>query len=143
MAETAVRYFTVRDANATLPYVRRVVEDIVGEYERWRDCIFRYEVLAASATAEEGESDEQVALREDVDRIAQRINSYIEELSEVGCIFKGFDGGLVDFYSRLDDRDIFLCWKLGEPEIGHWHEVDAGFARRKPLVPELTEGEAD
>lgn len=143
MTETAVRYFTVRDANATLPYVRRVVEDIVGEYERWRDCIFRYEVLAASATSEEGESDEQVALREEVDRIAQRINSYIEELSEVGCIFKGFDGGLVDFYSRLNDRDIFLCWKLGEPEIGHWHEVDAGFAGRQPLVPELTEGEAD
>ncbi|MGD2135323.1 MAG: DUF2203 domain-containing protein [Gemmatimonadales bacterium] len=143
MAETAVKYFTVRDANATLPYVRRVVEDIVSEYERWRDCIYRYEVIAAGATSEGGESDEQVELREEVDRIAQRINSYIEELSDVGCIFKGFDGGLVDFYSRLDDRDIFLCWKLGEPGIGYWHEVDSGFAGRQPLVPELMKGESE
>lgn len=143
MTETAVKYFTIADANATLPYVRRIVEDIVAEYKNWRDCIFRYEMLAAAAKSEEGESDEQVQLREEVDEIAQRINAFIEELSAVGCVFKGFEGGLVDFHSRLDDRDVFLCWKLGEPEIQFWHEVDSGFAGRQPLVPELMQGERD
>ena len=143
MTETAVKYFTVAEANAALPYVRRVVEDIVAEYERWRDAIYRYELLAAGSKAEGGETPEQVALRGEVDEIAQRINDYINELSAVGCVFKGFEGGLVDFYSRRETRDVFLCWKLGEPEVSHWHEIDAGFAGRQPLDPELMHGESD
>lgn len=133
----SVKYFTLEEANRTLPYVRQIVQDIVKEYDRWRDCIYRYEVIAAEAKPGEGETDDQAALREKVDRVARHINDYIEELSGVGCVFKGFEGGLVDFHSKLDDRDIFLCWKLGEPEIQYWHEVDAGFAGRKELTPEL------
>jgi hypothetical protein len=133
MTETAVKYFTLTEANATLPYVQRIVEDLVEEYQRWRACIFRYEVLAAGATTDDGETEEQVALRAEVDEVAQRINGCIDELSQVGCVFKGFEGGLVDFWARLDDRDVCLCWKLGEPDIRYWHEADAGFAGRQPI----------
>lgn len=139
----SVRYFTLEEANRTIPYVRKIVEDIVKEYDKWRDCIYRYEVIAANAKAEDGETDEQVALRQEVDQVAQRINNFIEELSSVGCVFKGFDGGLVDFYSKLDGREIFLCWKLGEPEIMYWHETDAGFVGRQELTPELVERTSD
>ena len=48
-------------------------------------------------------------------------------------MFKGFDAGLVDFYSLREDRPIFLCWKLGEERITHWHEIDAGFSGRQPI----------
>jgi len=143
MTETAVKHFTIAEANATLPYVRKIVEDIVAEYERWRDAIYRYELLAAGSKSDGGETEEQVELRIAVDEIAQRINEYINELTAVGCIFKGFDGGLVDFYSRHDDRDVFLCWKLGELEVSHWHEVDAGFAGRQPIGDDFTHGESD
>jgi hypothetical protein len=140
--KTAVRYFTLEEANSAIPYISRIVEDIVAEYEKWRDCIFRYEVIAAKGTAE-SENEEQEELRCEVDSVAQRINAFIDELSKVGCIFKGFDGGLVDFRSQLEGRDVFLCWKLGEPEIQHWHEMDSGFAGRQPLVPEFQKGESD
>jgi len=140
----AVRYFTLEEANSTIPYISRIVEDIVAEYEKWRDCIFRYEVIAAKSTPQtESETEEQEELRQEVDSVAQRINGYIDELTQVGCIFKGFDGGLVDFRSHVEGRDVFLCWKLGEPEVQHWHEVDSGFAGRQPLVPEFQKGESD
>lgn len=139
----SVKYFSLEEANRTLPYVRQVVEDIVKEYDRWRECIYRYEVIAAAARADEGETDEQVRLRSDVDQIARRINAFIEELNTVGCVFKGFEGGLVDFRSKLDGRDIFLCWKLGESEIRYWHEVDAGFAGRQELARQLVNGGAE
>jgi len=48
-------------------------------------------------------------------------------------VFKGFEAGLVDFYSLRDDRPIFLCWRLGEDHIGHWHEIESGFAGRQPI----------
>ncbi|MGD8726331.1 MAG: DUF2203 domain-containing protein [Gemmatimonadales bacterium] len=142
MTEATVKLFTVEEANATLPYVRRIVEDIVADYHRWRDCIYRYELLAGASKSQDGETEEQVALREEVDGIAQRINEFIGELSVVGCIFKGFEGGLVDFRSQRDGREVFLCWKLGEEEVAHWHEVDAGFAGRQPLTPEPVLGES-
>ena len=142
MTESTVKYFTVDEANATLPYVRRIVEDIVADYHRWRDCIYQYEVLAAGRTSDEGETEEQVVVREEVDNIAQRINGYINELAAVGCVFKGFEGGLVDFRSRREGRDVFLCWKLGEDDVGHWHEVDSGFAGRQPLRPQPVVGDS-
>jgi hypothetical protein len=143
MTETAVKYFSVAEANATLPYVRRIVEDIVAEYEGWKDAIYRYEVIAAGNTADSGESDEQIQLRGEVDEIAQRINAYINELTSVGCVFKGFEGGLVDFHSQLHGREVYLCWRLGEPDVSHWHEVESGFAGRQPLPPELLRGDAE
>jgi hypothetical protein len=140
MSDTSIRYFTLDEANSTLPYVRRVVTDIVEEYSAWRDTIHRYELIAAGSRSDAGETEEQVVLHQQVDEIARHINSYIEELTRVGCVFKGFEPGLVDFHSRLNGRDIFLCWQVGEAQIAYWHELDAGFAGRQELVPELVNG---
>ncbi len=137
MTETAVKQFTLEEANATIPYVRRIVEDIVAEYQTWRDCIFRYEVIAAESKADEGETEGQEQLRVEVDDIAKRISAFIDEVTQVGCVFKGLDGGLVDFQARREGRDIYLCWRLEEPEIGYWHELEAGFAGRQPVTPDF------
>jgi hypothetical protein len=64
---------------------------------------------------------------------AERIHQYLEELDQIGCVFKGFEAGLVDFYALREDRLVFLCWKLGEERIPHWHDIDAGFAGRHPI----------
>ena len=141
MPDLEKRYFTLEEANATLPYVRSIVEDIARAYAEWRDCVAKYEIKAANSRSEEGETEEQVALRNAVDTIARRIGGYLSELEGVGCIFKGFDGGLVDFLSKRDGRDIFLCWQLGEPEISYWHELQAGYQGRQLLKPEFVSGE--
>jgi hypothetical protein len=142
MTDAAIKYFTVEEANATLPYVRSIVEDIVQDYEQWRNRVHRYEVIMTSAGDPGDESEEQIRLRSEADEIARRISRFINELASVGCVFKGFQGGLVDFYSRRDERDIFLCWKLGEDEVAHWHEIDTGYAGRQPLAPEPVSEEA-
>lgn len=125
------KYFTVEEANKTLPLVKRIVADIVDDYAHWKERVARYEVYAAAAT--EQETPEQRAVREDVERLAARINDYMDELAAVGCVFKGFEEGLVDFHGRMGERDVLWCWKLGEPEVEFWHEVDAGYAGRQPL----------
>jgi hypothetical protein len=127
------RLFTVRDAEATLPLVRRVVGDLLQAYPRWKDLVARYELLTGPVRADEGESAEILELREAAAREAERINDYLLELEEIGCIFKGFEAGLVDFYALKEDRLVFLCWKLGESRITHWHEVDAGFEGRQEI----------
>lgn len=130
------KYFSLAEANRTLPLVRRIVADITVLYPKWRDLVYRYEYVAAQARPDWGESDEQLALHAEIEGVAQDINQYLEELEEIGCVFKGFEAGLVDFYGKLYGREVFWCWKIGEDRIDHWHDVEAGYAGRQP-VPEV------
>jgi len=123
--------FTLSQANATLPLVRRIVADITTLFPEWTDLVQRYELIAAPARPEKGESAEQVELRERIEGVARRINEFLRELEQVGCVFKGFNEGLVDFHGQLDGREILWCWKQGEERIEHWHEVEAGYGGRQ------------
>jgi hypothetical protein len=127
------KLFTLEEAERTLPLVRQIVQDLTAEYPVWRAAVARFELLTGGARADWGETGELLAAREEVSLHADRINRYLQELEGVGCVFKGFDAGLVDFYSLREDRPIFLCWKLGEERITHWHEIDAGFSGRQPI----------
>ena len=132
----AVTYFTVTQANKTLPLVKRIVADILEDYRVWRDLMRQFELLSADATDESGESEEQKTLRAQVDDAAHRISACMDELAQIGCVFKGFEQGLVDFHSKRDDRDVLLCWKHGEPAVEHWHELEGGFDGRQPVESE-------
>ncbi len=127
------KLFTLSEAERTLPLVRRIVHDLTLEYPAWRAAVSRFELLTGGARADWGETRELVAARESVTHRAERINRYLQELEAVGCVFKGFEAGLVDFYSLRGDRPIFLCWRLGEERITYWHEIESGFSGRQPI----------
>jgi hypothetical protein len=127
-----IKIFTLDEAERSLPLVRRILADLQAEYGTWREAVATFEGASAAPKAEEG-SEELEGLRARVTAAALRINGYLEELESIGCLFKGFEEGLVDFYALKDDRLVFLCWKLGEEHITHWHEVDTGFAGRRPI----------
>ena len=126
------RLFTREEAERTLPLVRRIVRDLMLEHPAWRRAVARYEVLAGAAPGGE-EPAEMVAAQHDVEAHASRIEGYLAELQQIGCVFKGFDDGLVDFHSQREDRVVFLCWRYGEEHVSHWHELEAGAAGRQPL----------
>lgn len=123
----ARRVFTVEQANRMLPLVRRIVEDLVVAHGAWQQAVGRFE-MASNASA----SDAEYYQRE-IERLAHEIDGYLRELTDLGVEFKGFEEGLIDFPGEMDGRSIYLCWKLGEPSVQHWHEIDAGFAGRKQL----------
>ncbi len=128
----APRRFTPEGANATLPLVGRIVADLLRLHPAWRAAVTSYELAQADADAS-GESPAAQAARLEVATLAAEIEGCLGELDQVGCHFRDFELGLVDFPARLDDRDVHLCWQHGEPAVAHWHEVDAGFAGRQPL----------
>lgn len=128
-----MKIFSVDEAEGTLPLVRRIAEDLTDEYPRWRSAVADYEMLSGAAKADDGETDELLSARQNVMAHAERINECLRELEQVGCVFKGFENGLVDFYALHEDRLVFLCWRLGEEHVSHWHEVDTGFAGREPI----------
>ena len=61
------------------------------------------------------------------------MHDYEGELRGLGVELKDYDIGLVDFPCWMTNREVCLCWKLGEADVGYWHEMDAGFAGRQKL----------
>ncbi len=132
------RLFTLEDANRTLPYIRRVVADLVRDYREWQDTLAQYELAAArvrsAADGMSADSGDAGRLEKHAATLASRIETYLAEIATVGAEVKGFAEGLVDFPGELDGRRIRWCWMLGEPSIEHWHDSESGFAGRQRVA---------
>jgi hypothetical protein len=130
------KYFSVAQANASLPLIRAIVRDIT---ELARELQERHERLRPVLSAGrnvlgEAHREELQQIQEDFDRDRERMQEYQEELEKLGVELKDYQKGLVDFPSWMDNREVYLCWRLGEPEVAYWHELDAGFAGRQKLM---------
>jgi hypothetical protein len=136
-AETKRRYFTVEEANRTLPLVKVIVGDIVQQYRVVVDLKQRLAAVlnARRKPAADPYSEELAHSQAELEAEEGKLAHYVDELTKLGVELKGEDG-LCDFYSIMDGREVYLCWRLGEPQVMHWHELDAGFAGRKPLNPQ-------
>jgi hypothetical protein len=119
------RRFSLAEANSTLPLVKRIVGDIV----RTHGLVLKYQgELERSST-----SKDPSATQSRLDDAVNHLEDYVDELTDVGCELKDYQIGLIDFVGRHQKRDVYLCWKLGEERIGHWHEMNAGYAGRQPI----------
>jgi hypothetical protein len=123
--------FTVAQANKTLPLVKRIAQDVIHSHEHASE-------LQANLPTMTGK--EMQAAQSDLDTTMERLQSLVDELGSIGCELKDPATGLIDFVGRHEGRDVYLCWKLGEETIGHWHELKGGFASRQPITS-LAEGE--
>lgn len=133
--EAQRKLFTVEDANRTLPLVRVIVDDIVRQFEIVRELSQRLEVLARSQRrrrADDPYSEELAHSEAELEAQQAKLRDFIDELEKLGVELKGPDG-LCDFPSLRDGREVYLCWRLGEPEVLFWHELSDGFAGRQPL----------
>lgn len=73
--------------------------------------------------------------RNERDRVAGLLQAALERIHSTGCVVKDLDIGLLDFPARINNQDVFLCWRLGEDRIRFYHSQDEGFASRKPIDP--------
>lgn len=129
------RYFTVAEANAMLPLVRAIVQDLATTSQQVIERRERLSTIRGRGAAKRDDvySEEVSQIAEELEQDADELQSYVDELRELGVETKGPLDGLVDFPARLDGRTVLLCWKLGEERVTHWHELDAGFAGRQEI----------
>ena len=129
------KYFTAEEANKALPLVKMIVGDIVRQYRTVEDLQQRLALVSKDRRkpSKDVYAEELAQSEAELDTEERKLGSYIDELKKLGVEFKGPDG-LCDFYSIIDGREVFLCWRLGEEEVGHWHDLDSGFAGRQPLT---------
>lgn len=131
--------FTVEEANRLLPEIRPRMERLTRskrDIERLQDRIEVLTMAVAGASKTNPDAQELERLHDDRNRMADTISKDIASIHGHGCVVKDLDKGLVDFYALAGDRLVFLCWKLGEAEVSHWHPLDGGYGQRQPLQTE-------
>jgi hypothetical protein len=128
------RSFTLDEANALLPRLREILttmQEKKEELDRVRGDLGQ---MTATASGNGHLLAQQMdRKRRDGESLASELNELLAEVHRMGCEMKGLEEGLIDFRSERDGRIVYLCWKLGEPEIAYWHELEVGFAGRRPL----------
>jgi hypothetical protein len=135
LADPRRKYFTLEDANKALPLVRAIVEDIVHQYgvvEELQQRLSRV-LRERRRPSDDAYAEEIEQFQGELETEEEKLRRYSEELRDLGVELKSEDG-LCDFRSLMDGREVYLCWRLGEPEILFWHELDAGFAGRQRLA---------
>lgn len=134
------RYFTVDDANQMIPYLEAAFRRILQMRAQIETLYTALEDMDAVPhdDAFELELDEHSAYvlnkQAMLKGLMAALRDEIEGLHEAGCLVKGLDDGLVDWYARHQGRDVLLCWKLGEKRVTHWHDIHAGFSGRRPIA---------
>jgi len=122
--KTVDDYMTIEQAEALIPRIKPLLE-AARRHKR------EVEAIAAHYNYDSNLLQEE---RPRIGSIMGQLGDIMNELEELGCYVNDLDIGLVDFLSQFEGRDIFLCWKLGEKNVTHWHEVDEGFSRRKEIL---------
>jgi len=146
MSTTRKRQFTVEEANQRLPLVRAIVRDIVQLYQevyerREQLHQIRRQKMEDADYTPRVYTEEIEQVERDLKRDIKRLNEYVRELTELGVELKDPINGLVDFPTKIDGRRAYLCWKLGEPEVAYWHEVDDCHSGRQSLFEGSVSGE--
>jgi len=122
------RHFTLDQANRALVLIRRVVGDIIIEYQQLLDFS-----EAAEAAAAAGKTAQIEDCHDKVVDAVDRLQICLEELSDIGVELRDWGLGVVDFPAIAGGREIYFCWQFGEPRVLYWHEVNAGDAGRQSI----------
>lgn len=136
-APVSMRFFSLREANALLPTLRgefaraRALRDsLLGVQEKLQET--GYGIDGPDVAVDPSAPPAVQKLQGRAVRIIGQLREIIRAVSELGIEIKAADG-LVDFRSKLHGRTVYLCWKFGEDRVTHFHELDAGFAGRRPI----------
>ncbi len=134
------RHFTVEQAEALLPQVESAIRDAIELKRFYEEAeeILQSELRRIQFSG--GAAVDSMRVRAEKSRrdtCAARLNEAIERIHSYGCEVKDLDIGLIDFRTLYNGREVYLCWKLGEAGITHWHGLEEGFRGRKVIDGEF------
>jgi hypothetical protein len=119
--------FTVDEANALLPRLRPLLERLQEAQRSLAD----HEMLQRLRTAAAGNGGGAAARA--VMETGDEFGRITAEIEQLGVVVRDAAAGLVDFPAERDGHPVYLCWRLDEDDVSHWHDRESGFMGRQPL----------
>ena len=87
----------------------------------------------AGAPAEPLDEEEARRLRLRMQGVIDQMAAAVAQIDAMGITLRDIERGLIDFPALVGGRQVWLCWQLGETDVGFWHELETGFGSRQPL----------
>jgi hypothetical protein len=142
------RFYDLDSANARIPEVREILEQLKSQREdliRLRDLVLeRQEAVEAggdpsggpsrSSDDDDGPDDELRLIRLRMQGLIDQMQAAVARIDDLGITLRDIETGLIDFPALVTGRQIWLCWRLGEDDVGWWHELNDGFSGRRQLI---------
>ena len=117
------RLYTPELANRSLPLIARIAGDVQAAARQ----------IQASWLQLQADSGDRQELETRLDGLRDRYAELVGELEQLGVELKDPLSGLLDFRATRGGVEVYLCWRIGEPAVAHWHTLDGGFAGRRPI----------
>jgi hypothetical protein len=121
------RHFTRAEANALLPQLTAMLDRLREAKDDLTDSEAHEALSEAAPGNGGGEEGKQVGVA------FLEVRRLLETIEQSGIVLRDIDRGLVDFPAVLDGLEVYLCWELGEEEVGYWHDLETGYGGREPL----------
>ena len=121
------RHFSREEANALLPQLTGLLSQLQEAKDELTDTEAHEALSEAAPTNGGGEQGRQVGVA------FLEVRRILETVERAGIVLRDIDQGLVDFPALMDGREVYLCWELGEDEVGYWHDLEGGYGGREPL----------
>ena len=121
------RHFSREEANALLPQLTALLSQLQEAKDELTDTEAHEALSEAAPTNGGGEQGRQVGVA------FLEVRRILETVERAGIVLRDIDRGLVDFPALIDGREVYLCWELGEDEVGYWHDLEGGYGGREPL----------
>ena len=121
------RHFTREEANALLPQLTELLAQLREARDELTDTEAHEALAEAAPTNGGGEEGRKVGVA------FLEVRRLLETVEQAGLVLRDIDRGLVDFPALIDGREVYLCWELGEDEVGFWHDLEGGYGGREPL----------
>lgn len=134
--------FTLAEAERLLPEIETLIREAVSLKSQYEGAEQELQSFAQRVAMQGGmtiDRDAVLQQRAARNQHGERLKAAVEQIHEYGCVIKDLDIGLIDFPTLFRGREVYLCWKMGEAGIAHWHGVDEGFSGRKPIDPDFLE----
>jgi hypothetical protein len=130
------RYFTLEQAERNLPEVERLLRDALyhkSEAQKAHDELEGQTQRIRMSGGVRVDHGKLLDMQSRRDSSTSALQKALEGVTELGAQVKDLDIGLIDFPTLFDEREVCLCWKLGEKSIAYWHSTEDGFRGRKPI----------
>ncbi|MFL5734961.1 MAG: DUF2203 domain-containing protein [Chloroflexia bacterium] len=127
-------HFTIAEVNAMIPELTPLLQELRSQ-GRQLAAVHQRTTQVNQKLRGNGHHNptEDAMVAQITESLQEGLQEGITRLNDMGIELKDLDEGLVDFPAMREGRTVFLCWKLGEPEVAYWHELNTGFASRQPV----------
>jgi hypothetical protein len=113
------RYYRLDEANDRLTDLRPLLQGLRED----RNAIAELQRRIRDIRSNNGSAEhaaEIAGLEQEMREIVGRMKESVDQVDEWGIALRDIGTGLIDFPALANGRPIWLCWRLGEGDIGWW-----------------------